>query len=169
MSHEVTFVTPTYAGDFERFCLQQESIERLEINIPQVAVVQDEDRALFDRLTYRKNLTIVSTRDVLPAAIESRRLRKHWAEAIVQGDVTEYMTYGVFARHINQLKLLFPVTSTLCFTFWPGMERIIKTNFQMQVEKHGARAASIQSSIGWPVALYRPLVEQMWAVSSSTH
>jgi uncharacterized protein DUF6492 len=82
-SMQVTLLTPTLADDFERFCLQRESIRRCGIEIPHVAVVNDEDMPKFADLPDRKNLTIISTRDVLPPMIEQRRQlwgasRKNW-------------------------------------------------------------------------------------------
>jgi Family of unknown function (DUF6492) len=72
--NRVTFVTPSYAADIERFSLQRESIERCGIEIPQVALVNHEDVSLFERIPFKKNLTIISTREILPPRIERRRL-----------------------------------------------------------------------------------------------
>jgi hypothetical protein len=69
----VTFITPTYAGDLERFCLQRESIVRCGITIPQVAIVDHEDLPLFKEIPFQNNLTLLSTQDVLPPKIEARR------------------------------------------------------------------------------------------------
>lgn len=76
----VTLVTPTFARDFERFLLQRESIERWQIDIPHVAVVNHESLELFQKIPFQKNLTLLSTRDVLPKPIEARRLaqRHSW-------------------------------------------------------------------------------------------
>jgi hypothetical protein len=70
---DVTFVTPTFARDYERFCLQRESLERCGVEIPHVAIVNHEDLAQFARMPFKKNLTLVSTADVLPASFEKRR------------------------------------------------------------------------------------------------
>jgi len=69
----VTLLTPTYAGDFERFCLQRESIERCGIELPHVAIVQHEDLPRFKDLPHQRGLKLISTRDVLPRHIERRR------------------------------------------------------------------------------------------------
>lgn len=74
MPLDVTFVTPTYKGDYERFCLLRESIERCNITIPHIAVVQHEDIALFRQVPHKTNLIVVSTREVLPSRIEGRRV-----------------------------------------------------------------------------------------------
>ena len=71
---QVTFITPTYAHDVERFLLQRESIERCGIEIPHVAIVDHEDIALFKRLPFQRNLTILSTREILTAKLEARRI-----------------------------------------------------------------------------------------------
>jgi hypothetical protein len=69
----VTFVTPTFGRDYERFCLQRESMERCGVELPHVAVVHDEDMAMFAQVPHRRNLTILSTRQVLGSAIDRRR------------------------------------------------------------------------------------------------
>ena len=69
----VTLITPTYRNDLDRFRLQRESIERCGINIPHVAVVHTEDMALFRDVPHRRNLTVVSTRQVLGASLDRRR------------------------------------------------------------------------------------------------
>jgi hypothetical protein len=70
----LTLFTPTYAKDFERFSLQRESIRRCGIKIPHIAVVQHDDLPKFKgELPDQENLTLLSTRDVLPPAIERRR------------------------------------------------------------------------------------------------
>ncbi len=73
-SNLLTLVTPTFGRDLERFAFQRESIERCGIDIPQVAVVNHEDVGAFERIPFRKNLTVVSTADVLPRDIERRRV-----------------------------------------------------------------------------------------------
>ena len=73
---DMTFLTPTYLPDLERFQLQRESMERCGITIPHVAVVHDEDVRAFRAIPYQNNLTIVSTSDILPAKIEARR--RNW-------------------------------------------------------------------------------------------
>src|SRR4051794_22825888 len=69
----VTLITPTYGRDYERFCLQRESIERCGIDLPHVAIVHEEDLRQFKAMPHQRNLRIISTRDVFPARIERRR------------------------------------------------------------------------------------------------
>ena len=73
---DVTLVTPTYAGDRTSFGFLRESIERCGIDLPHVAIVDHEDLSLFDRIEHRHRLTLLSTRDVLPTALEARRLAR---------------------------------------------------------------------------------------------
>ena len=73
VNREITLFTPTYARDFERFCLLRESVERFSIELPHIAVVHHADVALFQTVPHRKGLTIVSTLDVLPREFERRR------------------------------------------------------------------------------------------------
>jgi hypothetical protein len=74
MSHSVTLVTPSYAKDLERFTLQRESIERCGIDLPHCVLVNHEDLALFEKIPFRRNLRILSTRELLPPRFEARRL-----------------------------------------------------------------------------------------------
>lgn len=76
MSARVTFVSPTFKKDLQRFALLRESMERCEIDIRHIAVVQHEDLPLFDKIPFRHKLTLLSSRDVLPADIEARRTAK---------------------------------------------------------------------------------------------
>lgn len=69
----VTLVTPSFAGDLERFVFQRESIERCAIDLPHVAIVDTEDLRLFQAIPFQRNLTIVPTSDVLPPSFERRR------------------------------------------------------------------------------------------------
>lgn len=69
----ITLLTPTYAGDLQRFAAQRASIEALKVDLPHVAVVHDEDLPRFRDLPHQRGLTLVSTREVLGRAMEARR------------------------------------------------------------------------------------------------
>jgi len=73
MSAEVTLVTPTFAKDLERFTLQRESIERCGIDLPHVALIDHEDLPQFESMPFRRNLRLISSKDVLPGRLEARR------------------------------------------------------------------------------------------------
>jgi hypothetical protein len=45
----LTLVTPTYAGDLERFSLLRRSAQRWDVDLPHLAIVNDEDCDLFRR------------------------------------------------------------------------------------------------------------------------
>ena len=75
MAGRVTFVTPTYLADLDRFRFQRESMARCGIDIPHVAVVETEDVDAFADIAHRDGLTILSTADVLPSSVERRRVR----------------------------------------------------------------------------------------------
>jgi hypothetical protein len=288
MRGRLTFVTPTYIKDLERFCFQRESFERCGIDIPQVAIVHEEDLAAFKKIPFRNSLTLVSTRDVLPPNIEASRTargypRKHplhwvtpkpihgwmtqqlaklaapkvvqtdgyscldseiffvrrvteddffspdgrlhlyeiedernvevldwliksmhflgvplkgaktagyinpfvpmhcrvvldlqahiekryrmpWADALVKHSMTEYMTYGVFARYINDLNHLIPARPALCLNYWtPDDFDKIEHDFLRQIEEMKAKAVLMNSYVGRQVPEYRAMVEQAWA------
>jgi Family of unknown function (DUF6492) len=75
MTNTATLLTPTYGRDIDRFLLLRESLERLEVGIPHIAVVHDEDMPAFKNIPFQAGLQIMSTRDVLPEAIEKRRVQ----------------------------------------------------------------------------------------------
>lgn len=68
----VALVTPTFAGDLARAELLVESLERSGTQLPLVLVVHTEDAPLFRRLQNRL-VTVLTTADVLPPALERRR------------------------------------------------------------------------------------------------
>jgi hypothetical protein len=74
MNQPISLITPTHAGDLDRFCLQRRSIARCGIDIPHVAIVNHEDLPLFRDQSLGTNLQLVSTRDVLPTSLERRRM-----------------------------------------------------------------------------------------------
>ncbi len=78
MSSRATFITPTYDRDLERFTLLRESMERCQVDVPHIAVVDHEDLPLFKKIPYAHKLTILSSQDVLPPAIEARRTAKKY-------------------------------------------------------------------------------------------
>ena len=71
----ITFVTPSFAGDYERFAFQRESMERCGIDIPHIVLVDDEDVALFRGTPHQHALTVVSSKEALPPSVERVRRR----------------------------------------------------------------------------------------------
>jgi hypothetical protein len=69
----LTLLTPTFRRDLERFALQRESIERCAIDLPHIAIVNTEDLPLFQKIPFKKNLTLLTTRQVLGKTIDRRR------------------------------------------------------------------------------------------------
>ncbi|HVX83189.1 MAG TPA: DUF6492 family protein [Phycisphaerae bacterium] len=69
----LTLLTPTYHRDLDRFALQRESIERCAIDLPHLAIVNTEDLPLFQKIPFKKNLTLLTTRDVLGKTMDRRR------------------------------------------------------------------------------------------------
>ncbi len=288
MTGSITFFTPSYALDFARFCLQRESLERCGIDLPHVVVVNDEDVPLFRATPHRANLTILSTRDVLPPSFERRRkvwrisrkdyrywitgpgicgwslqqllklaspdvigakaivcldsdtffvdrvtaddfyaddgrlhlyettddvdvqmaewqahslrflgqgdlgvpvrrythspvplhrdlvlaLRQQieklhgmfWMDAILQADrIMEYTTYGVFARHVDNLRHACPTTPSLALYYWWAKQaENLQANFNRQLAESNAKMVLINSNVGLPVESYRELVSAAW-------
>jgi hypothetical protein len=100
---DVTLVTPTYAGDRQCFAFLRESIERCGIDLPHVAIVDHEDLSLFDHLEHRNNLTLLSTRDVLPTALEARRLARQTRVDRLVGRRAARRLRGWYAQQLVKL------------------------------------------------------------------
>lgn len=72
--NNITFITPTYSQDIERFSLLRKSIDIFAENIKHIAIVQTEHLALFrERFEKSSNLELVPTSEVLPKKLESIR------------------------------------------------------------------------------------------------
>jgi uncharacterized protein DUF6492 len=95
------FITPTFARDYERFSLQRESIERCGIDIPHLAIVNHEDLPRFADLPFRRNLTLISTADALPASFERRR--KLWGTRRRSNPRHWFIGRGIHGWMIQQL------------------------------------------------------------------
>jgi hypothetical protein len=95
------FITPTFARDFDRFLLQRESIERCGIEIPHIGVVNHEDLPRFADLPYRRNLTLISTAEVLSPAFEKRR--KLWGTRRRNNPRNWFSGRGIHGWGIQQL------------------------------------------------------------------
>ena len=73
-STSITFFTPTFLKDIERFALLRRSIEMFAPTIPHIAVVDTEDHREFVRRFGRdQGLELLRSADVLPSEIERRR------------------------------------------------------------------------------------------------
>lgn len=102
----ITFVTPTFRNDIERFCLLRESMEKCNIDIPHVAVVHHEDLSIFKKIPYQSNLTFLSTRDVLPMSLEKRRTAKEYSRKDIRYYLFPRPLSGWWTQQI--VKLLSP-------------------------------------------------------------
>ncbi len=72
----LVLITPTWAGDVEHFRVMRSSLEHSPLaRFQHYVVVQDEDLSLFEEFRDLPGLTLLSTRDVLPALVERRRKR----------------------------------------------------------------------------------------------
>ena len=71
----ISLLTPTYHRDYSHFCMLRESLEAAGCDWPHWVVVQTEDLPLFRRRDWGCQVTLISTADVLPAAVEAARRR----------------------------------------------------------------------------------------------
>ena len=106
----ISFITPTYHRDIERFALLRESIRKFAPQYRHVAIVHTEDHAMFrDRFGADAGLTLARTSDVLPAAVEHRRRRSRhrWMKAIRKALHGHWVT----GWHFQQLTKLYALAA----------------------------------------------------------
>lgn len=85
----IVFITPTWAGDLEHFRVMRTSLEYSPLaRFQHYVVVQDEDLPLFEEFRDRPGLTLLSTRDVLPADVERRRVKARRLSGRLGRDLT---------------------------------------------------------------------------------
>jgi len=71
-----TFLTPSYAGDVDRFALLRESMARCGITMPHVVVVPPGDASHFEAtVLHADGLSLMTTDQVLPTPVEEARQR----------------------------------------------------------------------------------------------
>lgn len=71
----IALLTPTYHRDYLHFAVLRESLEAIGCDWPHWVVVQTEDMPLFRRRDWGRNVTLISTAEVLPQAVEAARRR----------------------------------------------------------------------------------------------
>ncbi|HEY3999197.1 MAG TPA: DUF6492 family protein, partial [Candidatus Xenobia bacterium] len=90
--------------DFDRFLLQRESYERWGVQIPHLAVVHDDEVERFRRdIPFQQNLTIMSTREVLPPWLEKRRRAKGYRRLNPLHWLTPQPLHGWMAQQLTKL------------------------------------------------------------------
>ncbi|MGO1692698.1 MAG: DUF6492 family protein [Marinobacter sp.] len=92
-------ITPTWSGDLEHFRLLRASLERSGLGgIPHKTVVQAEDLHAFNDFE-EGSLALLSTADVLPAIVETRRVRARAYEQLLGRHATRIA--GSIARRVG--------------------------------------------------------------------
>lgn len=110
-SARASFLTLTHRADIERFAVLRHSINLFAPGWQHVAVVNTEDRAVFERRFHAEPLLrIVSTREVLPRWLERRRRRAG------PGRHLRRLMYGppVKGWYIQQLAKIFMLAELKC-------------------------------------------------------
>lgn len=100
----ICFITPSYAGDIQRFSLLRRSVRMFAPGIPHIALVNSEDLGQFaDRFRGEPELELVATRDVLPASIERRRRRRSGPSWLAQGWRRQRTIKGWYAQQLAKI------------------------------------------------------------------
>lgn len=103
----ICILTPTYAGDLQRFALLRRSLATFAPGIAHIAVVNSEDLGLFaDRFRGEPALELVATRDVLPASIERRRRKRSGPSWLAQGWLRQRTIKGWYAQQLAKIFVL---------------------------------------------------------------
>jgi hypothetical protein len=91
---------------------------------------------------------------------------KNWIDAFLELNLTEYTTYGVYARFVNELKHVSPVKAPFTLNYWSNeqLEGYTETLVD-RIRAQGSRVVCINSAIGRGVSEYRSIVERAWAAN----
>jgi hypothetical protein len=103
--HNLTLVTPTYAGDLERFAILRRSAQRWGVELHHFAIVNDEDCDLFRRrFAGDRNLEVVPITQLLPSVgrIRTAALGLHARRAMAR--IGMRVTEGWFLQQIAKLE-----------------------------------------------------------------
>ena len=91
---------------------------------------------------------------------------KSWIDVFLEKNLTEYTTYGVFARYVNGLKHVAPVKPPFTLNYWSNEQLEGYTDTLLsKIRAKGARVVCINSGIGRAVSEYRSIVEKAWAAN----
>ena len=100
----ICLLTPSYAGDLQRFSLLRRSVTTFAPGIPHIAIVNSEDfREFADRFRREPGLDLVATSDVLPASIERRRRRRSGPSWLARGWLGQRTIKGWYAQQIAKI------------------------------------------------------------------
>lgn len=99
----LTLVTPTFKRDYDRFLLQRESIVRTGIKLPHIAIVNTEDKALFDAMPFQQGLTILTSEQVLGRSWDRRRHVFKISRRDYRYWITPPGIHGWFAQQLMKL------------------------------------------------------------------
>lgn len=88
----------------------------------------------------------------------------NWMDAMVNADrITEYTTYGTYARHIDNCRRTAAVPPALTLYYWWKTEGArLAEDFDMRVTQAKPKMVLINSNIGIPVEQYRQLAARVW-------
>ena len=88
---------------------------------------------------------------------------KRWIDAFLEHQLTEYTSYGVYARDVNNLNRLHITRPPFTLNYWVAEEMAnIENELESQIASSDTRFVLINSSMGRPVTDYRHLVEHAW-------
>ncbi|MGD0540288.1 MAG: DUF6492 family protein [Tepidisphaeraceae bacterium] len=103
----------------------------------------------------------------MQAYIEARH-KKSWMKAMLQWNVTEYSTYGVYAKHIARLKDLCLTRPPISISYWSESDVAnFESDFPEKTEDVRTKMVCVQSHTGLTLDDFRPYVEKIWAASGA--
>ncbi len=93
----------------------------------------------------------------------AERHGRPWDTAFIDGGVTEYAVYGVYAREVDQLRRVAPIGPELsCYFWWPAEVARIHEQLESRLRQTNARILGIQSNTGVSVSELRDLLTPWW-------
>jgi len=92
-----------------------------------------------------------------------------WTEAVIRGDrITEYTTYGTYARHLDNLQQVAAALPALTLYYWWKQQgdRLAEDFDARLARAPAAKMVLVNSNMGIPLEQYRTLVAGRWDSTS---
>ncbi len=88
------------------------------------------------------------------------RRKGHWWEAMAQEGATEYETYGLFARHIHELRNVDPEDRRWCWLFYDVND--FDPMLRYAIKEPGAKAAMVDAHLDCDFSAVKDVVRSHW-------
>lgn len=100
----------------------------------------------------------------LQAAIAERGGGRSWAQTMIRHGLTEYTTYGVFARQVKKANDLWSTAESMCMNYWNQTQAgRFQEYFLEEFGRSDFKAVMWNATMqATPGPWFRPLIEEAW-------